>query len=351
MDSRPMRIALDAMGGDNAPDVNIDGAIAAARELGVSTILVGDEKRIRELLRSRGANDREDFEVVEAPEVIGMDEPATAAIRRKKNSSIRIAAMLVREGKADGLVSAGHTGAAMVSAKMVIGTIEGVDRPALAAVIPTLKGFSLLLDVGANPVCKNHNFREFAVMGHLYAQLLFQKKSPGIGLMSLGEEDTKGTDITKEAFKVLQESGLNFIGNVEGNDVFNGRCDVIITDGFTGNVLLKASESLGEMIEQMLREEITGSLKASVGFLLSKSAFRRFKMRLDYSEYGGAPLLGVKRCCIIGHGRSSAKAIKNAIRRAAEFSRQRMSERIQSSIAELHSREASLLSRATQERE
>jgi glycerol-3-phosphate acyltransferase PlsX len=169
--------------------------------------------------------------------------------------------------------------------------------------------------------------------------------APRIGLMSVGEEDTKGTDRTKEAFKVLKETGLNFIGNVEGNDVFNGRCDVIVTDGFTGNVLLKASESLAEMIQKSLREEVTKSMKASVGFLLSKSAFRSFKTRIDYSEYGGAPLLGVKKCCIIGHGRSSAKAIKNAIRLAAEFSRKRMSERIQESIAELHSREQTMLAK------
>ncbi len=334
-----MKIAVDAMGGDHAPEVTVEGAVAAARELDASTILVGDSARVNALLEKRRDVPPGRIEVVHAPEVIGMDEPATAAIRKKKNSSIRVAANLVREGRADGLVSAGHTGAAMVSAKMVIGTIEGVDRPALAAIVPNVEGFCLLLDVGANPECKNQHFREFAVMGHLYAQLLFHKDAPKIGLMSIGEEDTKGTDRTKEAFKVLKETGLNFIGNVEGSDVFNGKCDVIVTDGFTGNVLLKASEALGEMIEKSLREEITKSVKASVGFLLSKSAFRAFKARIDYSEYGGAPLLGVKRCCIIGHGRSSAKAIKNAIRMAVEFSTQRMPERIQQSIAELHTRE------------
>jgi glycerol-3-phosphate acyltransferase PlsX len=338
-----MKIAVDAMGGDHAPEVTVDGALAAAQDLGIETILTGDSERLASLLDRRDRRWREWIELVHAPEVIGMHEPATSAIRKKRNSSIRVAANLVREGRADGLVSAGHTGAAMVSAKMVIGTIEGVDRPALAAIVPNLGGFCLLLDVGANPECKNQHFREFAVMGHLYAQLLFDKPSPSIGLMSIGEEDTKGTDRTKEAFKVLKETGLNFIGNVEGNDVFNGRCDVIVTDGFTGNVLLKASESLGEMIEKSLREEILRSVRASVGFLLSKSAFRAFKARIDYSEYGGAPLLGVKKCCIIGHGRSSAKAIKNAIRMAAEFSRKRLAEHIQESIAELHSRERGLL--------
>jgi glycerol-3-phosphate acyltransferase PlsX len=337
-----MKIAVDAMGGDHAPEVTVDGAIAAAREFGVSSLLVGDSARVAPLVDRRAGALRDSIEVVHAPEVIAMDEPATAAIRKKKNSSIRVAANLVREGRADGLVSAGHTGAAMVSAKMVIGTIEGVDRPALAAILPNVRGFCLVLDVGANPECKNQHFREFAVMGHLYSQLLFGRKAPSIGLMSLGEEDTKGTDRTKEAFKVLKESGLNFIGNVEGNDVFSGKCDVIVTDGFTGNVLLKASEALAEMIEKSLAEEIRKSFLASVGFVFSKPAFRAFRARVDYSEYGGAPLLGVKKCCIISHGRSSAKAIKNAIRLAAKFSNEKMSERIQQSIAELHTRERAM---------
>jgi len=334
-----MRIAVDAMGGDHAPQVNVDGAIAAAQEFGISSLLVGRSAELTRLLGEAGYRGSE-IEVVEAPDVVSMDEPATAAIRKKRNSSIRIAANCVRDGRAEGLVSAGHTGAAMVSAKMVVGTIEGVDRPALAAILPNLAGHCLLLDVGANPDAKTQHFKEFAVMGSIYAQLLFGKKKPSIGLMSIGEEDSKGTDRTKEAFKTLKETGLNFIGNVEGRDVFNGSVDVIVTDGFTGNVILKVSEALAEMVEKLLREEIKKTLKASVGFLLSRSAFRSFKSRLDYSEYGGAPLLGVKGCVIICHGRSSAKAVKNAIRLAAEFSRQKLAQKIQSSIADLHSREA-----------
>src|SRR5512134_1122426 len=330
------------MGGDYAPQVNVDAAIAASREFGIQTFLVGKASQLETLLAESGYRGP-DVAIVDAPEVIAMDDPATAAVRRKRNSSIRVAADLVRDGRVQGLVSAGHTGAAMVSAKMVIGTIEGVDRPALAAVIPNLSGHCLLLDVGANPDAKTQHFKEFAVIGSLYAQLAFGKEAPSIGLMSICEEDTKGTDRTKEAFKVLKEAGLNFIGNVEGRDVFNGKVDVIVTDGFTGNVILKVSEALGEMVEKLLREEIKRTLQASVGFLLSKSAFRSFKQRLDYSEYGGAPLLGVKGCVIICHGRSSAKAIKNAIRFAAEFSRNRLAEKIQSSIAELHSREATLV--------
>jgi len=216
-----------------------------------------------------------------------------------------------------------------------------VDRPALATVLPNLKGHCLLLDVGANPDIKTPHFKEFAVMGSIYAELAFGKKKPSIGLMSIGEEDSKGTEQTKEVFKTLKATGLNFVGNVEGRDVFNGTVDVIVTDGFTGNVILKVSESLSEMVEQLLREEIKRTLQASVGFLLSRSAFRRFKQRLDYSEYGGAPLLGVKGCVIICHGRSSAKAVKNAIRFASEFSRRKLAEKIQAQIAELHTREAS----------
>jgi phosphate acyltransferase len=334
-----VRIAVDAMGGDNAPQVNVDGAIAAAREFGIATLLVGRTAQLTPLLMDSGYRGG-DIHILDAPEVVTMDEHPVAALRKKRNSSIRVAANCVRDGRAEGLVSAGNTGAAMVAAKMVIGTIEGVDRPALATVLPNLTGHCLLLDVGANPEAKTQHFKEFAVMGSIYGQLVFGKPSPTIGLMSIGEEDTKGSDRTKEAFKSLKETGLNFIGNVEGRDVFNGRVDVIVTDGFTGNVILKVSESLSEMVEQLLREEIKRTLKASVGFLLSRSAFRRFKTRLDYSEYGGAPLLGVKGCVIICHGRSSAKAVKNAIRLAAEFSRQNLAQKIQSSIADLHSREA-----------
>jgi glycerol-3-phosphate acyltransferase PlsX len=334
-----MRIAVDAMGGDHAPQVNVDGAVAAAREFGIATLLVGRAAELARLLEDSGYTGG-DIEILDAAEVVTMDEHPVAALRKKRNSSIRVAANCVRDGRAAGLVSAGHTGAAMVAAKLFIGTIEGVDRPALATVLPNLTGHCLLLDVGANPEAKTQHFKEFAVMGSLYAQLVFGKPSPSIGLMSIGEEDTKGSDRTKEAFKTLKETGLNFIGNVEGRDVFNGRVDVIVTDGFTGNVILKVSESLSEMVEQLLREEIKRTLKASVGFLLSRDAFRRFKTRLDYSEYGGAPLLGLKGCVIICHGRSSAKAIKNAIRLAAEFSRQKLAEKIQSSIADLHSREA-----------
>jgi len=334
-----MRIAVDAMGGDHAPQVNVDGAVAAARDYGIASLLVGRTSDLERLLADSGYRGNK-IEIAEAPEFVAMEEPATTVLRKKRNSSIRVAANCVRDGRAAGLVSAGHTGAAMVSAKMVIGTIPGVDRPALAAILPNLSGHCLLLDVGANPDARTHNFKEFAVMGSIYAELVFGKAAPSIGLMSIGEEDSKGTASTKEAFKILKDAGLNFVGNVEGRDVFNGKVDVIVTDGFTGNVILKVCEALAEMIENMLREEIKKTLQASVGFLLSRSAFRSFKSRIDYSEYGGAPLLGVKGCVIICHGSSSAKAVKNAIRFAAEFARQGLAEKIQSSIAELHARDA-----------
>ncbi len=210
-----MRIAVDAMGGDHAPHVNVDAAVAAAREFGIASLLVGSASRLEKLVAESGYSGSQ-IEIVDAPQVITMEDPATAAVRRKRNSSIRVAANCVRDGRAEGLVSAGHTGAAMVCAKMVIGTIEGVDRPALAAILPNLSGHCLLLDVGANPDAKTQHFKEFAVMGSIYAQLVFGRESPSVGLMSIGEEDTKGTDRTKEAFKIVKEAGLNFIGNVEG---------------------------------------------------------------------------------------------------------------------------------------
>jgi glycerol-3-phosphate acyltransferase PlsX len=235
-----VRIAIDAMGGDHAPAVNVDAAVAAHREFGIESLLVGRERVLAPMLAETGYRGSE-IEIVDAAEVVTMEDPATAAIRKKRNSSIRIAANCVRDGRAEGLVSAGHTGAGMVCAKMVIGTIAGVDRPALATVLPNLTGHCLLLDVGANPDAKTAQFKEFAVMGSIYAELAFGKKKPSIGLMSIGEEDSKGTDETKEAFKILEATGLNFIGNVEGRDVFNGTVDVIVTDGFTGNVILKVS--------------------------------------------------------------------------------------------------------------
>jgi glycerol-3-phosphate acyltransferase PlsX len=322
-----LTIAVDAMGGDHAPRVNVEGAVAAAIDFGLDTLLVGRRKEVEsELLRTGYTGGR--VGVVDADEVVLFDEPSITPIRKKRRASIRIAAECVRDGRASGMFTAGHTGAAMVVAKMIMGVVEGIDRPALAAVLPGLKKKKVLLDVGANITCRPEHYREFALMGHFYAQEVLRVAKPKIGLMSVGEEEGKGTDATREVFGLLKESGLNFVGNVEGRDVYSGDVDVIVTDGFTGNVILKVSESLAHLVEQALKQEITRSLQASMGFLLSKDAFRSFKKRLDYSEYGGAPLLGVKGACFIGHGRSNAKAVRNAIRAAHDFVQRRIPDKI-----------------------
>ncbi|MFP5289164.1 MAG: phosphate acyltransferase PlsX [Thermoanaerobaculia bacterium] len=338
-----MPIAVDAMGGDFAPQCAVEGAVSAAVEDGAEVLLVGDRAKIESELARLGRPSRR-VEVVHAEEVVGMDEPAITPIRRKRRSSIRICAELVKEGRAQAMVTAGNTGAAMISAKMVIGTVAGVDRPALAAVLPNAQGRTVLLDVGANVDTKALHLREFAVMGHFYAQEVIGTPSPRVGLMSIGEEEGKGTDLTREVFKVLKNTGLNFVGNVEGRDVFNGSVDVIVCDGFVGNVILKSAEALAEMVGKMLREEIERGARTKVGYLFAKPAFDAFRRRTDYSEFGAAPLLGVNGGCFIGHGRSNAKAIQNAIRRASEFSAARLDQKIRDKIAELHSQEARLLS-------
>jgi glycerol-3-phosphate acyltransferase PlsX len=326
------------MGSDHAPHTEIDGALAAARDLGVTVILVGQPEKVEPELRRcgwRGDGDK-GIELVEAAEVIAMDDPVATSVRRKKKSSLRIGTKLVNEGRADGFVSAGNTGAAMATAKMVIGTLPGVDRPALAALIPTKASKpTLLLDVGANSECKPYHLAQFAIMGDAYSRAVLGTVKPVVGLMSIGEEEAKGNDLTKEAFPLLRQlSGLNFVGNVEGRDLFSGGVDVIVTDGFTGNVMLKLSEGLTEAMLSMLKRELTTSAVTKAGAVLAKPAFQSIKKRLDYSEYGGAPLLGVRHIVVIGHGRSNARAIRNAIRNVKEFSENRAGERIEQGIAE-----------------
>jgi glycerol-3-phosphate acyltransferase PlsX len=274
--------------------------------------------------------------LIEAAEVIAMDEAVANAVRRKKKSSLRIGSKLVSEGRGDGFISAGNTGAAMATAKMVIGMLPGVDRPALAAMIPTKAAKpTLLLDVGANSECKAHHLAQFAIMGDAYSRSVLGTVKPSVGLMSIGEEEAKGNDLTKEAFPLLRQlSTINFVGNVEGRDVFSGMVDVIITDGFTGNVMLKLSEGLTEAMLSMLKRELMATAVTKAGAMLAKPAFRSIKRRLDYTEYGGAPLLGVNRIVVLGHGRSNAKAIRNAIRSVKEFSERRTSERIEKGILE-----------------
>jgi len=333
-----VRIAVDAMGGDHAPHEIVKGAVLAAIEYPVEVILVGQEEVVSKELAAADSIPR-NIEVVDAREVVEMEDTALAPLRRKRNSSVRICANLVAEGRADAFVSAGNTGASWTSARMVMGMIEGVSRPALATILPNVKDHTLLLDVGANVDAKPNHLREFAVMGHFYAQMIFGIEAPRVGLLSIGEEEGKGNELTKETFRVLKETGLNFIGNAEGRDIYNGNADVVVCDGFIGNVVLKASEALGEMVSKMLRAEMTKTLPRKIGGLLAKSAFDGLKRRMDYSEYGGAPLLGVKGGCIVCHGRSNAKAIKNAIRVARGFALNRIDEKIQAKITDLHARE------------
>jgi glycerol-3-phosphate acyltransferase PlsX len=333
-----VRIALDAMGGDHAPSEVVKGALLAAAEFPVEIILVGQEDVVRRELAAAGPTPR-NIEVFDAREVVTMEDTALAPLRRKRNSSVRVCANLVAEGKARAFVSAGNTGATWTSARAVMGMIEGVSRPALATVVPSLKGHTLLLDVGANVDAKPNHLREFAVMGHFYAQMLFNIDEPRVGLLSIGEEEGKGNELTKETFRVLKETGLNFIGNAEGRDVYNGNADVVVCDGFIGNVVLKASEALGEFVSTTLRQEMTRTWTRKIGALLAKSAFDGLKKRMDYSEYGGAPLLGVKGGCIVCHGRSNAKAIKNAIRVARNFAINRIDAKIMTKVNDLHKRE------------
>jgi glycerol-3-phosphate acyltransferase PlsX len=315
------KIAVDAMGSDSAPVVEVDGAIQAAEQYGLGIVLVGQEERIRELLGKQSTSGLS-IEVVHASEVITMTDSAATAVRRKRDSSIRVAARLMHDGVVSGIVSAGNTGAVMATSKLVMGTLPVVDRPALSTVLPTQKGKpAILLDVGANVDCKPLHLEQFAIMGDIYSRAIFGIRRPRVGLLSIGEEDTKGNELTKEAFKSLKRAPLNFIGNCEGRDIFKGDVDVIVCDGFTGNVALKLSEGLIETFREMLGQELRKTLQAKVGYILSQHAFRDFSRRLDYSEYGGAPLLGINGITIVCHGRSNANAIKNAIRVAGEFSK------------------------------
>lgn len=333
-----MRIAVDAMGGDFAPRAAIQGAWLSAARDGVSILLVGERTRLeRDLARLGDAGGR--IEVVDAEQRIEMDEPPTV-VRKKRRSSLVVCAELVRDGRATAMVSAGNTGAAMVAAKLFLGALPGVDRPALAAVFPNPRGRTVVLDVGANVETRPEHLRQFAVMGHFYAQEVVGTTAPRIGLLSIGEEEAKGNDLTREVFRSLKATGLNFIGNVEGRDVFNGEADVVVCDGFVGNVLLKSAESMAELIVSMVREELGRTLRTRLGGYLAKPAFVAFQRRTDYAEYGAVPLLGVAGGCFIGHGRSNARAVRNAIRRAVEFSAAELHLKIRDKIDELRSAEA-----------
>lgn len=326
-------IAIDAMGGDHAPRAEVEGAVLAAREFGVRILLVGMEASIKQelnRLKPRGLP----MEIVGATEVITMSDSPSQAFRRKKESSMHVAARLVRDGKAEAMVSAGNTGAAMTVARFVLGTLPSVDRPALAAAFPNMKDkVSVILDVGANVDSKPEQIRQFAVMGEIYFRAIWGVKRPRVALLSIGEEEMKGNELTREASNLLKQSSLNFVGNVEGRDVFRGNVDVIVCDGFIGNVALKISEGLVEHVQGMLKKAIKSSLKSQIGYALSKEAFDDFRKRTDSSETGGAPLLGVRGITIIAHGRSNPNAIKNAIRVAGELCRARVNEKIDQELS------------------
>lgn len=310
-------VALDAMGGDHAPQATVQGAVEAAREHGIEVLLVGRENVLkRELVRFGAVRG---IHIVDASEVVAMDDPPIAPVRQKKESSMAVALRLVRDGLAGAFVSAGNTGAAMVAAKLILGTLAGVDRPALAAPVPNVSGQTLLIDAGANVDCKPKHLLEFAIMGHFYSHLVFGVPAPRVGLLSNGEEEGKGDRVTVAAYDLLADAKLSFVGNVEGRDIFAGTVDVVACDGFVGNVVLKTAEGLGEMVVKLLRQEARRLPLSALGFLLAKGALSSFKRRVDYAEYGGAPLLGVRGAVLIGHGRSNPKAIRNALRFAHRF--------------------------------
>lgn len=324
------------MGGDNAPHAILDGAgRALAKHVDLFLFLVGDEGRIRPLLKHHGLTGKlaERVEIVPANSVVSMEDKPTSILRDRKDSSIRIATQLVREGRADGVVSMGNTGAAMVASMMVLGTLDGVDRPCLAGVLPNIKGRpTVLLDVGANVDSKPEHVAQFALMGAVYAEEVLGVERPRIGLLSVGEEDSKGNENTKATATILRSIDVKFDGNAEGRDIWNGQFDVVACDGFVGNVVLKSSEALAEGIVQGLQESIQSSFASKIGGFLAKPAMKRFMRKLDYAEYGGAPLLGVKGVSIIGHGRSDGRAVANGIRAALRACEHLINEHIQASL-------------------
>jgi len=322
-----IRIAIDAMGGDHAPEEVVKGAESYLKDNEVSLTLVGDKDRILRLRKDPR------IEVVHADEVIGMDESPVSAVKQKKNASINIAVDLVKENRADAVISAGNTGAIMASSLFRLGRIEGIERPAIATIFPNIHGGEfLLLDMGANVDCKPKHLEQFAQMGSVYAEHVMHIKSPRVGLLSIGAETEKGNELTQQAYPLISEKKLNFIGNVEGGDLFTGRVDVVVCDGFVGNVILKISESLSTQLFSMLKEEIKEDLLSKVGALLLKRSFRNFRKKVDYDEHGAAPLLGIDGIVFKAHGRARAKAIKSAIRVCAEAVKEKVVESIREGI-------------------
>ena len=325
-------IAVDAMGGDIGPSVTIPGALAAARQTGVSLLLVGDEKKVAEELNNHDVPDG--VEIVHAPEVAEMREKPSDILRRKKGASIQIACNLVREGRAQGLVSAGHSGATVACGMFILGRINGVERPALASVLPTEKQPMVLLDVGANVDCRPHHLFQFGLMADAFARDLLNIASPRVSILSIGEEEGKGNLQVKEAYELFKMAqNLNFVGNVEGRDVFTGNVDVVVCDGFIGNVAIKLSEGFVGSMSRILKKELLSGVVATLGALLAKGAFKRFARVVDYAEYGGAPILGLKDIAVVCHGASNAKAIQNGVKLAATYVEKKTNQRLVASIA------------------
>jgi glycerol-3-phosphate acyltransferase PlsX len=313
-----VKIAVDAMGGDHAPEEIVKGAIEAARDYGIPTVLVGIKEQIEQEL-AKNSYSGSLLEVYHASEVVQMDEHPATAMRRKPDSSLVVAANMVKRGEAQAMVSAGNTGATMAVATLKLGRIKGIDRPAISSFLPTKCGQAVIVDAGACVDCSAENLLQFGIMGSQYVERVLRVERPKVGLLSIGEEPTKGNELTKSANEALsREPGLNFIGNVEGKEIFQGMVDVVVCDGFDGNIVLKISEGIGEFLLSSIKDEISGSLWAKIGAWFMMPALKRFNVKLDYAEYGGAPLLGIDGVCIIGHGRSNAKAARNAIRAAAE---------------------------------
>jgi glycerol-3-phosphate acyltransferase PlsX len=325
-----MKIAVDAMGGDFGPKVTVEGALRAAEDFGIDVLLVGVEHLIKKEY-DRLAPKISRATIVDAPEAIGMGE-GLLSFRKKKASSIRVGAQLVKDGQAEAFVSMGNTGAVVYISREVLGTLRGVDRPALALLVPGVAGPTLLIDVGANANCQPNNLVQFAIMGKIFMETIMALPNPRVGLMSIGEEKSKGNDLVREAFDRLQTSPLNFIGNVEGKDLFSGAADVVVSDGFTGNVALKVSEGVVESVLSMARHEITKNIFAKLGYVLMKRHLKKLYKKVDYSEYGGAQLLGINGVCVIGHGRSNPHAVRNAVGRGREFVLNHVQDRIQTEI-------------------
>ncbi len=327
-------VAVDAMGGDNAPAVEVEGAVAAARQWNIPIILVGDTARVQEELAKHDIRGL-DITLRHASEVVGMHDSASDAVRKKKDSSIRVAFDLVKSGGAHAVVSAGNSGATMAAGMFVLKRVKGIDRPAIATIMPNLHDQTLVLDAGGNVDCKPFHLEQFAVMGDVYSRHVLGKARPRVGLLSNGEEEGKGNDLTREAHRLLKDAPFNYVGYVEGRDIFNGRADVVVCDGFVGNVVLKVAEGLSEAIGSMIRQEIGSRPLARIGYLLARPAFKAFKKKIDYAEYGGAPLIGIEGTGMICHGGSNPRAIANAIRFAADYVRSQVNAKLVSQLQKL----------------